>query len=150
MTRVRTVVSAVLRRGCLGDEGGSSVLILMCVPVLVAAFGLVVDYGGRLELEDQVQWTADQASRSAGQCIQQATVQYGNVPTQLDVEAARAAALDVVSAAGMAGTVIVADGRIEVAVTARYDAKILPISGDVTGHSSARVAYGVGTEETSG
>lgn len=149
MMRAREVWS-VRRRARLGDEGGSSVLILMCVPVLVAAFGLVVDYGGRLELEDQAQWAADQAARSAGQCIQQSTVQSGNLPISLDVEAARAAALNVVTAAGMDGTVTVSDGRIEVRVTAQYDPKILPVPRDVTGYSSSRIAYGVGTDETGG
>jgi hypothetical protein len=37
-----------------------------------------------------------------------------------------------------------------VTVTAHYDAKILPISGDVTGRSSSRIAYGVGTDESGG
>ena len=123
-------------------------LILMCLPVLIAAFGLVVDYGGRLELEDQAQWTADQAARAAGQRIQEGTVQAGNLPTGLNVEAATAAARSVVAAAGMDGTVAVSDGRIEVRVTAQYDPKILPVPRDVTAYSSSRIAYGVGTDES--
>jgi Flp pilus assembly protein TadG len=122
------------------------VLILMCVPVLVASLGLVVDTAGKLGLENQVQWTAEQAARAAGQQIQGPTAQHARGEVLVDVDSAVAAARQVVSSSGMTGTVQVVGGQVEVTVTARYEAKILPVSGDVTGHSTARTAHGVGVE----
>lgn len=115
MARTRSAGGRWRRRR--DDEGGAGVFALMCVPVLVACFGLVVDVGGRLEMESQVQWTADQAARAAGQRIDTWAAQSDGVPTTMDVAAAVAAAEEVVSLAGMTGEVTVSDGRVQIVVT---------------------------------
>jgi len=152
MIHTRKIADIVAwRRRRSGDEGASALLIVMCIPVLIAALGLVVDYGGRLETENQAQWTADQAARAAGERIEVSLAQTSGVPTALDASAAVTAGESVITAEGMTGTVTISDGRVQVAVQTHYNAKILfPLSGEVTGTSSARVAYGVGTETLTG
>ena len=152
MIRTRKTADVLARRRRhFGDEGASALLIMMCIPVLIAALGLVVDYGGRLGTENQAQWTADQAARAAGQRIQVSIAQTSGVPTTLDANTAVAAGESVITAEGMTGTVTIANGQVQVTVQTRYNAKILfPLSGEVTESSSARIAYGVGTETLTG
>ena|GEM_PF-1380114 len=137
---------SVWRRRRRDEEGASALLVLMVFPVLVAALGLVVESGGLTLTRNQVQWTADQAARVAGQRIDPLVAQTSGAPSQTDLAAASAAAERIWSAVGMTGKIEVVDGQVVATVTGRYDARILPLSQDCTAHSVARAAYGVGAE----
>jgi Flp pilus assembly protein TadG len=120
------------------------VFVLMCVPVLIAGFGVVVDLGGRYDTGNQVAWTAQQAARAAAQRLDAGGLQEGAPPTAWDLGQAEAAGQEVIGAAGMTGTVTFADGEVHVTTRAVYDPKVLGVgTWTVDGDASVRVVRGV-------
>lgn len=127
-----------------GDDGHTGVLVLMCVPVLIAGFGVVVDLGGRYDAGNQVAWTAQQAARAAAQRLDAGGLQEGGTPTSWEVDQAAAAAQEVIGAAGMTGTVAFVDGEVCVTTRTTYDPKILGLgTWTVDGDASVRMVRGI-------
>ncbi|MCL2091343.1 MAG: pilus assembly protein TadG-related protein [Micrococcales bacterium] len=134
------------RRGsrARGDDGHTGVLVLMCVPVLIAGFGVVVDLGGRYEAGNQVAWTAQQAARAAAQRLDAGGLQEGYPPTSWDLDQAAAAGQEVIGAAGMTGTVTFVDGEVLVTTQTTYTPKILGLrTWTVDGDASVRMVRGI-------
>jgi len=130
-----------------GEQGSSAVLVLMCVPLLVAVLGLVVDLGGKNQENERAAWTAEHAARAAAQQVDLGEVRDGQ-PSGYDLSAAQDAAQRVLSVAGMSGTISVADGQVTVTARSRYEPKILlVIPRDVTQSATVRVARGIGDQE---
>lgn len=121
-----------------GDRGNVSLLIVLLLPALFVAAGLVLDGGRQIQVRREAHGHAAAAARAA---------------VQLSPGEARAGGLNASSAVargqaelarlGAAGSVSVEGASVVVVVTAGVDYQLLPGQGSVTQRSSATPTAGV-------
>ena len=134
------------------DEDGSITLWMVTASfAMMMLVGLAVDLGGQVHAQQRAQNVAGQAARAGGQEVQAAPALQGRY-VAINAAAARNAAQDYLSTAGVNGTVSVTDGpTITVSVTDTYRPKFLSIIGlgglRVTGEASARLIRTVAGSE---
>jgi Flp pilus assembly protein TadG len=133
-----------------GEDGSVSLLLVVAVFGLFIAVGLVVDGGQKLRSTQRADDAASEAARAAVLSIQPGSTVRGERP-RVDQAAARQAAQDYLQRAGVSGSVIVGDGRVQVRTTSSFTPSFLSIIGlgtqTVTGQASARLARGVEQEQ---
>lgn len=134
------------------DEHGSITLWTVTASfAMMMLVGLAVDLGGQVHAQQRAHNVAGQAARAGGQEVQAAPAVQGRY-LAINAAAARNAAQDYLSTAGVNGTVSVTDGTtITVNVTDTYRPKFLSIIGigdlSVTGEASARLIRTVAGSE---
>jgi Flp pilus assembly protein TadG len=134
------------------DEHGSITLWMVTASfAMMMLVGLAVDLGGQVHAQQRAHNVAGQAARAGGQEVQAAPAVQGRY-LAINAAAARNAAQDYLSTAGVNGTVSVTDGTtITVNVTDTYRPKFLSIIGigdlSVTGEASARLIRTVAGSE---
>ena len=135
------------------NEDGSITLWMVTASfAMMMLVGLAVDLGGQVHAQQRAHNVASQAARAGGQEVQAAPAVQGRY-VAINIAAARSAAQDYLSTAGVNGTVSVTDGTIiTVNVTDTYRPKFLSVIGlgdlPVTGEASARlVRTVVGSEQ---
>ena len=126
------------------NEDGSITLWMVTASfAMMMLVGLAVDLGGQVHAQQRAHNVAGQAARAGGQEVQAAPAVQGRY-VAINAAAARNAAQDYLSTAGVNGTVSITDGTtITVNVTDTYRPKFLSIIGlgglPVTGEASARL-----------
>ena len=126
------------------DEQGSITLWMVTASfAMMMLVGLAVDLGGQVLAQQRARHVAGQAARAGGQEVQAAPAVQGRY-VAINAAAARNAAQDYLSSAGVNGTVSVTDGTtITVHVIDTYRPKFLSIIGlgdlPITGEASARL-----------
>ena len=137
-------------RRTYGQAGSVSLLLIVAVFGLLIAVGLVVDGGQKLRSTQLVDNAASEAARAAVLNVQPGTTIRGQRP-KVDEVAARQAAEQYLQRAGVAGSVSVGDGRVQVRTTSSFTPSFLSIIGlgtqTVTGQADARLARGVVQEQ---
>lgn len=134
------------------NENGSITLWMVTASfVMMMLVGFAVDLGGQVHAQQRAHNVAGQAARAGGQEVQAAPAVQGR-HVAINAAAARNAAQDYLSAAGVNGTVSITDGTtITVNVTDTYRPKFLSIIGlgglPVTGEASARLIRTVAGSE---
>ena len=134
------------------DEDGSITLWMVTASfAMMMLVGLAVDLGGQVHAQQRAHNVAGQAARAGGQEVQAAPAVQGRY-VAINAAAARNAAQDYLSTAGVNGTVSITDGTtITVNVTDTYRPKFLSIIGlgglPVTGEASARLIRTVAGSE---
>ncbi len=126
-----------LRRG-RGDAGSVSLLVVIMVPALLMAAGLVLDGGRQLQVRREAHAAAAAAARAAGQLSPDEIAGHAVDP---GLAAGRASAA--LGATGMTGSVAVHDGTVTVTVTEAVDYLIMPGSGSVSSSSSSTPLNGI-------
>jgi Flp pilus assembly protein TadG len=125
------------------DESGAiSVWFATASLVMIILVGMTVDLGGKVHTQQQARSAAAQAARTGAQEVQGSAVRGGDL--HVDINAAKAAALDYLRAAGVEGNARVVNGdTLIVTTTDTYTSKFLGIIGldtmQVTGEASARL-----------
>lgn len=126
------------------DRGGGSVSAPMAIAMLalIAVSGLAIDGARKAQQIATADAVAEEAARAGGQVVDLAAVQRGEAT--LDPDNARAAALEYLEAAGVAGEVfVVAPDRIRVEVVLRQPTVLLGLVGideiSATGSAEADV-----------
>jgi len=126
------------------DERGSiSVWFATAALAMIILVGMAVDLGGKVHTQQQTRSAAAQAARTGAQEVQGSTAVRGG-DLRVDINAAKAAALDYLHAAGVEGNARVVNGdTLIVTTTDTYTSKFLGIIGldtmQVTGEASARL-----------
>lgn len=134
------------------DERGSiSIWMVTSSFVMMVLVGLAVDLGGQVHTQQRARDLAAQAARTGGQEVQAAPAIEGRY-LNVDASAARSAAEDYLSAAGIDGTVSISGGdTIIVDVTDTYEPRFLGLLGidhlAVTGTATARLVRSLGGSE---
>ena len=134
------------------DEHGSITLWMVTASfAMMMLVGLAVDLGGQVHAQQRAHNVAGQAARAGGQEVQAAPAVQGRY-VAIDAAAARSAAQDYLSAAGVNGSVSVTDATtITVTVTDSYRPTFLGVIGlgdlRVTGEASARLIRTVAGSE---
>ena len=134
------------------NEDGSITLWMVTASfAMMMLVGLAVDLGGQVHAQQRAHNVAGQAARAGGQEVQAAPAVQGRY-VAINAAAARNAAQDYLSTAGVNGTVSITDGTtITVNVTDTYRPKFLSIIGlgglPVTGEASARLIRTVAGSE---
>jgi Flp pilus assembly protein TadG len=128
---------SAVRRG-RGERGSVSLLVVIMIPALLMAAGLVLDGGRQLQVRREATAAAAAAARAGTQVTEQEI--HGRA---IDPSLATGRALGALQAAGMSGSVAVAGNRVTVTVTANVDYLILPGSRAVASSSSATPRTGV-------
>ena len=123
-----------------GDRGSVSLLVVIMVPALLMAAGLVLDGGRQLEARRDAAAAAAAAARAAAQMTDQEAYGRG-----LDPALAAARGRAQLAALGHTGTIDVAPAVVTVTVTATVDNLILPGSRTVDSTSSSTPLTGVTT-----
>lgn len=120
-------------RTWLGREHGeSSLLVLMLVPVIVlAGFGLGIDWNGKVRASEEAVTIAHQAARAGANAGITAGAGRGE-DVQLDRAAASRAAQGMITEAGATGTVNITPTQVTVNVEVPYTPKFIP-TGVLTG-----------------
>jgi Putative Flp pilus-assembly TadE/G-like len=108
----------------------------------LAAAGLAVDGGRKLNGLSLARDLADNAARAGAQEVDVVAYRTSGVPT-LDPPAATAAAQAYLSATGHPGTVTVVGDTVTVTVSIHVDSRILPTSPTVSATQSATARSGV-------
>jgi Flp pilus assembly protein TadG len=126
-----------MTRRCAGQRGSVALFVVMLLPALLLASGLVLDGGRQLQARRDSHGAASAAARAAVQ------VSVGEARVGIDPAAATARAQRVLAGMGLSGEVTVDAGAVTVTVTEVVDNLILPGSRTVTGSASARPAQGV-------
>ena len=121
-----------------GERGSVSLLVVIMVPALLMAAGLVLDGGRQLQARRDAAGAAAAAAR-AGVDMTEAELYAGRVDPQL----ANARAAAELGAGGMAGTVAVDGVTVTVTVSERVDYLILPGGRTVSSSSTADAQHGV-------
>jgi Flp pilus assembly protein TadG len=121
-----------------GEHGSVSLLIVLLVPALLLAAGLVLDGGRQLQTRRDAAGAAAAAARAAVQLSEHELYGAG-----LDVSLARGRASSELSAQGVTGSVDVAGPKVTVTVSETVDYLILPGSKTVSSTSSATAQQGV-------
>lgn len=104
-------------RARLSDDCGSvSMLAIVMTFAVIVMVGLAVDGGGKVRALERADDIASEAARAAGQAINTTQAIQGGAKT-IDPAAAVAAAQSYLTAAGVSGTLNVADDRTHVTVT---------------------------------
>ena len=133
-----------------GQDGSVSLFLVVAVLALFIAVGLVVDGGQKLRSTQRADDVAAEAARAGVQSVQPANTVRGQ-PAQVNPEAAISAARHYLSVAGVAGTVTVTGGRVQVMTSISFTPAFLSLIGlgtqTVTGRASARLARGVDQEQ---
>ena len=133
-----------------GQDGSVSLFLVVAVLALFIAVGLVVDGGQKLRSTQRADDVAAEAARAGVQSVQPANTVRGQ-PAQANPEAAISAARHYLSVAGVAGTVTVTGGRVQVSTSISFTPAFLSLIGlgtqTVTGRASARLARGVDQEQ---
>jgi Flp pilus assembly protein TadG len=129
-----------MSRRARGDRGSVSLLVVIMVPALLAAAGLVLDGGRQLEARRDAAAAAAAAARAAAQMTDQEA--YGR---RLDPALAAARGQTRLAALGHTGTVVVAPALVTVTVRATVDNLILPGSRTVDSTSTSAPLTGVTT-----
>ena len=133
-----------------GQDGSVSLFLVVAVLALFIAVGLVVDGGQKLRSTQRANDVAAEAARAGVQSVQPANTVRGQ-PAQVNPEAAISAARHYLSVAGVAGTVTVTGGRVQVMTSISFTPAFLSLIGlgtqTVTGRASARLARGVDQEQ---
>jgi Flp pilus assembly protein TadG len=146
----RPAVGPARRARPRGEDGSVSLLLVVMVFGLLIAVGLVVDGGQKLRSSQRASDAAGEAARAAVLSIEPGTTIRGQRP-RVDQAAARRAAEDYLQRAGVAGSVTVGDGRVQVRTTSSFTPSFLSIIGlgsqTVTGQASARLVRGVEQEQ---
>ena len=118
-----------------------SLFLVVAVLALFIAVGLVVDGGQKLRSTQRADDVAAEAARAGVQSIQPANTVRGQ-PAQVNPEAAISAARHYLSVAGVAGTVTVTGGRVQVSTSISFTPAFLSLIGlgtqTVTGRASAQ------------
>jgi Flp pilus assembly protein TadG len=125
------------RRG-RGDRGNVSLLVVIMLPALLIAAGLVLDGGRQLQARRDANGAANAAARAAVQLSPQEA--YAR---RLDPGLAKGRAEAELSRQGAAGDVSVSGQSVTVTVSADVDFLILPGGRSVTGSSTADPEQGV-------
>lgn len=121
-----------------GDQGNVSLFVVLLVPALYLAAGLVLDGGRQIQTRREAHGHAAAAARAAVQ-LGDDEVRHG----VLDPGAAVARAATELSRSGASGQTHVAGQTVTVTVTAGVDYLLLPGSGTVSQTSSATPVQGV-------
>jgi Flp pilus assembly protein TadG len=134
-----------------GERGSITLWMVTASFAMMMLVGLAVDLGGQVHAQQRAHNVAGQAARAGGQEVQAAPAVQGRY-VAINAAAARNAAQDYLSTAGVNGTVSVTDGTtITVNVTGTYRPKFLSIIGlddlPVTGQASARLIRTVAGSE---
>lgn len=125
LTRLRTWIGQ--------EHGESSLLVLMLVPVIVlAGFGLGIDWNGKVRASEEAVTIAHQAARAGANAGITAGAALGD-DVQLDRAAAARAAQGMIAEAGATGTVNVTSTKVTVNVEVPYTPRFIP-TGVLTGH----------------
>lgn len=134
------------------DERGSiSIWLALSSLVMMILVGLTVDLGGQVHAKQRAQNIAAEAARAGGEQVQAAPAIEGTY-VAVDTVAARNAAEQYLTAAGVTGTVTITGGdTITVDVKDTYRPKFLSVIGmgdlTVTSHASARLIRSLGGSE---
>ena len=137
------------------ERGSISLWLVLSSFVMMILVGLAVDLSGQVHALQRAHDLAAQAARAGGERVQAAPAIQGRY-VAIDPAAARTAAQDYLTAAGVDGTVTVAGsttGRamITVHVTDTYQPRFLGLLGihrlDVSGSATARLVRSVGGTE---
>lgn len=125
------------------DRGSISLFAVVITVGLIVVIGLVVDGGGKIHAQQRAQTAAREAARAGGQAIVAGTAIRGQGAV-VDTSAARTAAQNYLTAAGVAGTVSIQGGNTVVVRTSEtYQPTFLSIVGvgtqTVTGQSDAEI-----------
>lgn len=138
------------RRRPAGQDGSVSLFLVVAVLALFIAVGLVVDGGQKLRATQRADDAAAEAARAGVQSVQPGNTVRGQAP-RVNTAAAISAARDYLAAAGVAGSVSVTGGRVQVSTSTSFTPSFLSLIGlgtqTVTGHADARLARGVEQEE---
>jgi Flp pilus assembly protein TadG len=110
------------------DRGAATVWMLLVIPVVLAAIGLVLDAGLAIRDWNIAHAQAAAAARTGAAQIDLAAYRAGQ-PLRLDPTAARAAATQYLRASHLDGTVTVAANRVTVTVTRRTRTQLLGLIG---------------------
>lgn len=134
------------------DERGSiSIWLALSSLVMMILVGLTVDLGGQVHAKQRAHDIAAEAARAGGEQVQAAPAIEGTY-VAVDTVAARNAAEEYLTAAGVTGTVTITGGdTITVDVKDTYRPKFLSVIGmgdlTVTSHASARLIRSLGGSE---
>jgi Flp pilus assembly protein TadG len=128
------------RQRLRGERGSVSLLVVVMVPALLMAAGLVLDGGRQLQARREASAAAASAARAAAQMSDQEAYGPGLDPAL----AARRAQVHL-TALGHVGTVDVTPAAVTVTVTATVDNLILPGSRTVSSASTSAPLDGVTT-----
>lgn len=123
-----------------GEPGNVSLLVVIMLPALLLAGGLVLDGGRQLQVRREAKAAATAAARAGAQPTE------GELyARRLDPGLARARAGRELGQLGASGSVSVSAQSVTVTVTAPVDYLLLPGSGSVTESSTADPSEGVQT-----
>ena len=133
------------------ERGSVSIWLATASLVMIVLVGLAVDLGGQVHTQQRARDVAAQAARVGGEQILAGPAIRGQ-GLQADSGAAKSAARDYLSAAGVSGSVTIQGGDTLVVTTSdTYQTMFLGIIGlnrmTVTGHASARMVRAVGGVE---
>ena len=123
-----------------GERGSVSLLVVVMIPALLVAAGLVLDGGRQLQARREATAAAAAAARAAAQMTEQEA--YARA---LDPDLARARGEAQLAALGRHGVVAVAPANVTVTVTADVANLILPGTRTVSSTSSSGPLAGVTT-----
>ena len=123
-----------------GSTGSVSLLVVIVLPALVAAGGLVLDGGRQLQVRREAQAAASAASRAAVQLSVQEVYRGG-----LDAALARGRAGAELGNRDASGAVAVSGQTVTVTVTDSVDYYLLPGTGSVSASASSAPSRGVQT-----
>lgn len=129
------------------DEGRVSVYLAIVLTAMIVIIGLTVDGSGRFRAMQRANNIAAEAARAGGQAIDAGQAIAGG-PKVVDPTLAKAAAQKYLKAAGVVGTVEIADDRLHltVTVTIPYDTAMLSFVGidriRITGRATAQLLNG--------
>lgn len=130
-------------KGRQRDRGSVSIFMATASFVMIVLVGLAVDLGGQVAAQQRARDVAAQAARAGAQQVLAGPAVQGQ-GAHIDAGAAEGATRAYLSAAGVAGTAIVAgNNTLDVTISADYQTKFLSIIGlgslHVTGHSTAQL-----------
>jgi Flp pilus assembly protein TadG len=121
-----------------GSGGNVSLLVVIMLPALLMAAGLVLDGGRQLQVRRDTSAAASAAARAAVQLTEQESVGAG-----LDAGLASQRASVELATQGMTGTVAVSGQSVTVTATATVNYLILPGGRSVSSSSTATPSSGV-------
>ena len=130
------------------ERGAISVWFATASLVMIIMVGMTVDLGGKVNAQQQARSAAAQAARAGAQEVDGSTAIRGE-DIRVDINAAKAAAQDYLTAAGVEGSISVVNGDTLIVRTAdTYNSKFLSVIGlssmSVTGEASARLVRAQG------
>ena len=127
-----------MSRRTRGESGSVSLLVVIMVPALLIAAGLVLDGGRQLEARREARGAAQAAAHAA---VQQSGDELLGAGIDLDAAIGRAEAA--LAAQGAVGSVAVVGGAVVVTVSRAVDFLVLPGGVTVTEQASAAAVVGV-------